>query len=79
MMASVRSSDARGLAWFLQPRFANIHIVRLAGDDVAAGLEHIERTAAALLPGRPPAGHMFLDDAFERAYWTFDLMNRVFS
>jgi putative ABC transport system permease protein len=61
----------------VDPTISHTWLVRLDKGNVAASLAHIRDTVIALAPGRPPLDIAFLDEAFERAYWTFSMMNRV--
>lgn len=74
---AVRSSETAGIVYFLHPQFARFTIVRLAKDDVAGALAHLDDTVETLVPGRPAVSRVFLDQAFENAFWTFTVMNRV--
>src|SRR5690606_1153906 len=65
--------------YFFHPQFAQFNIVRLDRERVEEGLAHIDATLKALLPDRPPVRRIFLDEAFESAYFMFTLMNRVFT
>jgi putative ABC transport system permease protein len=74
--ASVRANDARGTMYVLAPS-SPFRIIRIASDRVDAALAHIDATMKAFFPERPAPPHLFLDQFFEAAYWTFELTNRV--
>ncbi|HEX5048734.1 MAG TPA: ABC transporter permease [Gammaproteobacteria bacterium] len=73
----IRSRDSAGTMFTVDPTISNTWLVRLDKGDVAASLAHIRDTVRALAPGRSPVAITFLDQAFESAYWTFAVMNRV--
>ena len=52
-------------------------IIRIAKDDVAVALAHLDAVLKKIEPSRPPRARMFLDQTFESAYWTFNMINFV--
>lgn len=73
----IRTRDSAGAMFVVDPTISNSWLVRLDKNSVAAAQAHIRDTVRALAPGRPPVAITLLDQAFESAYWTFAVMNRV--
>jgi putative ABC transport system permease protein len=75
---AIRDRGSDGIVYRLAPQNAALTIVRVAKDDVKAATTHIDDVFKTLTSTRPLPTRMFLDQAFEVAYSTFDLINRVF-
>jgi putative ABC transport system permease protein len=75
---AIRDRGSDGIVYRLMPRGAGFTIVRVAKDEVKAAAAHIDDVFETLSSTRSPPSRMFLDQAFETAYFTFDLINRVF-
>jgi putative ABC transport system permease protein len=75
---AIRDRGSDGIVYGLMPHRAGFTIVRLAKSDVKGALEGIDDVFKTLSPARAPPPRQFLDQAFESAYFTFDLINRVF-
>jgi putative ABC transport system permease protein len=73
----IRARDRAGAMYILDPPSSHVWLARLDKRDVAAALAHIRETMQAVSPGRAPPAVSFLDQAFENAYWTYAMMQRV--
>jgi putative ABC transport system permease protein len=74
---NVRDQGTAGASYVLNPAFSNFVLVRFGRTDTTAVLADLDATFKKISPGRPPPQKMFIDQLFENAYWTFQLMNRV--
>ena len=75
---AIRDRGSDGIVYRLMPQRAAVTIIRVAKEEVKAATAHIDDVFKTLSPTRSPPSRMFLDQAFETAYYTFDLINRVF-
>lgn len=73
----IRSRGSRGSRFMLDPSISNSWIVRLDKASVEPALAHVSRVLKVLAPDRVPPSFTFFDEAFENAYWTFTIANRV--
>ncbi|MBL7849273.1 MAG: ABC transporter permease [Cyclobacteriaceae bacterium] len=55
------------MSFFVNPNFYNNLTVKIAGNDLQAGLEHLEKTWRSFLPIRP-FDYQFTSDRYERLY-----------
>jgi putative ABC transport system permease protein len=55
------------MSFFVNPNFYNNLTVKIAGDDLQAGLEHLEKTWRSFLPLRP-FDYQFTSDRYARLY-----------
>jgi len=75
---AVRDRGSDGIVYLLMPRLTAFTIVRVDKDEVKGAAAHIDDVFKSLSPTGTPPLRQFLDQAFESAYFTFDLVNRVF-
>jgi len=75
---AIRDRGSDGIVYRLIPKGYAFTILRVAKDEVKAATAHIDDVFKALSSTHSPPSRMFLDQAFETAYFTFDLINRVF-
>jgi putative ABC transport system permease protein len=74
---ALRNLQNAGTAYVLDPQNAITTIVRISTANVGASLAHIDAVLKSLAPDRPPRNRQFIDEAFESAYATFALVDRV--
>jgi putative ABC transport system permease protein len=74
---NVRDQGTMGTTYFLNTVFSNFVLVRFDKNETTAVLADLDAAFKKLSPGHLPPERMFLDEMFENAYWTFQLMSRV--
>ncbi len=75
---AIRDRGSQGIVYLLMPHRAWYTIVRVGKDDAKRTIAHIDDVFKSLSPTGTPPLRQFLDQSFESAYFTFDLINRVF-
>lgn len=74
---AIRDNGVQGNVFVLSPSTANFRIVRIGKDRLEAGLAHVDEVVKSLFAGASIPTRQFLDQWFDRAYRTFELVNRV--
>jgi putative ABC transport system permease protein len=75
---AIRDRGSNGIVYLLMPQNAWYTIVRVSKGEVKGAVAHIDDVLKSLSPTGTPPLRQFLDESFESAYFTFDLINRVF-